>query len=55
VEIPYSFGGEHGRVLVEVVANTDPVRVGKTERERGMPMCTASAEFSARGYRALLG
>ncbi|MGH3318012.1 MAG: hypothetical protein ACRDO0_17865 [Nocardioidaceae bacterium] len=55
MEILFSFGGEHGRVLVEVVANADPVSVGKTERERGMPMCTASVEFSARGYRALLG
>lgn len=55
MEIPFSFGGEQGRVLVEVVANADPVSVGKSERERGMPMCTASVEFSARGYRALLG
>lgn len=55
VEIPFSFGGEHGLVLADVVPNTDPVSVGKSDRERGMPMCTASAEFSARGYRALLG
>jgi hypothetical protein len=55
VEIPFDFGGDRGRVLVEVVANVDPVSVGKTERERGMPMCMASVEFSARGYRALLG
>ncbi len=55
MEIPFNFDGEQGRVLVEVAPNTDPVRVGKTERERGMPMCTASVEFSARGYRALVG
>jgi hypothetical protein len=55
VQIPFSFGNDHGRVLVEVVANEDPVTVGKTGRERGMPMCTASVDFSARGYRALLG
>nr|BFE74384.1 hypothetical protein GCM10020092_076850 [Actinoplanes digitatis] len=55
MEIPFSFGGEQGRVLVEVAANADPVSVGKSERELGMPMCTASVEFSALGYRALLG
>lgn len=55
MEIPISFDGDHGQVLVEVAANENPVSVGKTERERGMPMCTASVEFSARGYRALLG
>lgn len=55
MDIPFGFGGEHGRVLVDVVANADPVSTGKSERERGMPMCTASVEFSARGYRALLG
>ena len=55
MEITFGFGGDHGRVLVDVVANADPVSVGKSERERGMPMCTASVEFSARGYRALLG
>lgn len=55
MEIPFNFGGDHGRVLVEVIANADPVSVGKTEREHGMPMCTATVEFSARGYRAMLG
>jgi hypothetical protein len=55
VEIPFGFDGEHGRVLVDVVPNVNPASVGKSERERGMPMCTASVEFSARGYRALLG
>jgi hypothetical protein len=55
VEIRFDFGDEHGRVLVEVVPNADPVAVGKSERELGMPVCTASVEFSARGYRSLLG
>jgi hypothetical protein len=55
VEIPFSFGDDHGLVRADVVPNTDPVGVGKSERERGMPVCTASVEFSARGYRALLG
>ncbi|MEO3924931.1 hypothetical protein ABGB07_13865 [Micromonosporaceae bacterium B7E4] len=55
VEIRFDFGDERGRVLVEVVPNTDPVAVGKSERDLGMPGCTASVEFSARGYRSLLG
>ncbi|MEV4626820.1 hypothetical protein AB0J90_11095 [Micromonospora sp. NPDC049523] len=55
MEIRFDFGGENGRVLVDVVPNTEPVAVGKTERELGMPVCTASVEFGARGYRSLLG
>ncbi|PTA47856.1 hypothetical protein [Micromonospora sp. RP3T] len=55
MEIRFDFGGEHGRVMVEVVPNADPVALGKTERERGMPVCTASVEFSAGGYRSMLG
>jgi hypothetical protein len=55
VEIPFAFDGERGRVLADVVANIDPIAVGKSDRERGMPVCSASVEFSARGYRALLG
>jgi hypothetical protein len=31
------------------------VAVGKNQRDLGMPVCTASVEFSARGYRSLLG
>ena len=55
MEIPFTFDGDRGRVSVEVTANSDPVTVGKSERERGMPMCTATVEFSAHGYRGLLG
>lgn len=55
MEILFEFGGAEGRVGVDVVANTDPVSVGKSEQEHGMPMCSASVEFSARGYRALMG
>jgi hypothetical protein len=55
MEIRFDFGDEHGRVWVEAEPNADPVAFGKRERERGMPVCTASVEFSARGYRALLG
>ncbi|GAB3979349.1 hypothetical protein V1634_16675 [Plantactinospora veratri] len=55
MEIRFDFDDEHGRVLVDVTPNTDPVAIGKSEREVGMPVCTASVEFSARGYRSLLG
>ncbi|WP_422769784.1 hypothetical protein ACN28C_24035 [Plantactinospora sp. WMMC1484] len=55
MEIRFDVGDERGRVLVEVAPNVDPVAVGKSERDRGMPVCTASVEFSARGYRSLLG
>jgi hypothetical protein len=55
MEVRFEFGDAHGRVVVEVVPNSDPVAVGKSERDLGMPVCTASVEFSARGYRSLLG
>lgn len=55
MEIPFRFDGDHGRVLAEITPNIDPISVGKTERERGLPTCTASVKFSARGYRGLLG
>ena len=55
MKIPFEFDGNHGRVIVQVSPNIDPISVGKGERERGMPMCTAAVEFSARGYRGLLG
>ncbi|MFY1696440.1 MULTISPECIES: hypothetical protein [unclassified Solwaraspora] len=55
MQIYFDFDGDQGRVSVEVVPNDDPVAVGKSERELGMPVCTASVEFSARGYRSMLG
>lgn len=55
MEIRFDFGDEHGRVSVEVLPNTDPVAVGKSERDLDMPVCTACVEFGARGYRSLLG
>jgi hypothetical protein len=55
VEIPFAFDVDHGRVFVDVAPNTDPVSLGKSERERGLPACTASVQFSAGGYRGLLG
>jgi hypothetical protein len=55
MEIPFAFGGDRGAIRAEVVPNDDPVAVGKSERDRGMPMCTATVEFAARGYRSLLG
>ncbi|WP_203718844.1 hypothetical protein [Asanoa siamensis] len=55
MEILFRFDGENGRVLLEVAADRDPSSVGKSAQDLGMPMCTASVEFRARGYRALLG
>ena len=55
VRIPFEFAGDRGLVTVEVAPNTEPSSVGKSERERGLPVCTASVEFGARGYRGLVG
>jgi hypothetical protein len=55
VRIPFEFAGDRGLVTVDVTPNTEPLSVGKSERERGMPVCTAFVEFGARGYRGLLG
>ncbi|MFI5493710.1 hypothetical protein [Actinoplanes sp. NPDC051859] len=55
ISIPFAFEGDHGTVHIDVSANDNPASVGKTTREHGMPMCTATVTFSARGYRGMLG
>ena len=48
--------GEKGSIQVECVANDDPQFWGCWHATaRGFPVCTASVEYPARGYRSLLG
>ena len=55
MEIWFSYGGDHGTIHATVVPSDDPVALGKSEQDRGMPVCTATVEFSAQGYRAMVG
>ena len=48
--------GEAGRVHVECVANEDPDFYGCWwSVAKGFPVCTATVDYPARGYRSMLG
>ena len=48
--------GEAGKVHVECVPNADPDFYGCWwSVARGFPVCTATVEYPARGYRSMLG
>ena len=51
------FAWEHinGEITVDCVPNRDPLGLGCPPDAAGFPSCTASVNFPAKGYRALLG
>jgi len=61
--LPFALRGATGRVDVEVLPNTDPVRMGQPlvaigfdeERFRGFPVVRASITYSGEGIRAAMG
>jgi hypothetical protein len=55
VLVPFTARGIDGTVTVTVEENSEPARVGSTDWATGFPMCTASIEWDATGYNALLG
>jgi hypothetical protein len=55
VELEFQHDGERGRVVITCVPNDDPASVGKSGAGRDFPVCTATIEYSGRGYRALFG
>lgn len=55
MEIPFTHQGQTGRIVVSVQATRDPTAVGAREGALGLANCTATIEFSAEGYLALLG
>ena len=55
MEIDFRHDGDQGRVTVTCVPNDDPTAVGKGERARGFPVCSATISYPGRGYRALFG
>jgi hypothetical protein len=53
--IDFEHDGLRGYVLVSCEPNDDPAAVGKPRNARGFPMCTATIDYSGRGYRSMLG
>jgi hypothetical protein len=61
--LPFVLRGASGRVHVELLRNTDPVRLGHAlvaigfdeERFRGFPVVRASITYSGEGLRAAMG
>lgn len=47
--------GQAGRIDVEVVANTDPPRLGCNEDNLAFPACTASVQYPGGGYLSMFG
>lgn len=54
-EFPFSARRRLGRVSVTVSENLDPESVGSVPAAAGFPACSATVEYDASGYLAMLG
>jgi hypothetical protein len=55
-DVRFSFDGQPGSVHVECVPNLDPNFWGCwSETAEGFPVCTATVDYPARGYRSMVG
>ncbi len=55
-DVGFTWLGEAGMVHVECVPNTDPEFYGCwSPVAEGFPVCTATVDYPARGYRSMLG
>jgi hypothetical protein len=55
MELGFTHHGQKGRVIVNVQTTVDPTVFGARDGALGLANCTATIEFSAKGYLALLG
>lgn len=55
VAFAFMHDGNHGRVEVSVVANTDPPSLGCNDDNLGFPACTASVDYPGGGYQRMVG
>jgi hypothetical protein len=56
IDVDFVWTGEAGTVHVECVPNTDSAFWGCWHRAAdGFPVCTATVEYPARGYRSMMG
>ncbi len=53
--IEFVHQGRSGRIRVACSPSLDPSSIGKPERTRGFPQCTARLEFELGGYAAFFG
>lgn len=55
MEIPFTYQGQNGRVVITVQTTRNPTVIGAREGSAGLANCQATIEFSAEGYLALFG
>jgi hypothetical protein len=56
LDCDFSWSGDHGSIHVECVSNDDPKFWGVWHSTAsGFPVCTATVEYPARGYRSMFG
>ncbi len=55
IEVAFAHQNHKGRVFVTTERTLSPVILGVGDSALGLANCTATIEFSARGYRGLLG
>ena len=55
MEIPFSYQGHHGRVTVYVEKTLEPAVLGARDGALGLANCTATIEYTGRGYEQLFG
>lgn len=53
--LKFLHGGRNGSIQVTCSPSLDPLSIGKPERTRGFPKCTATLEFELGGYAAFFG
>ncbi len=51
----FSWDGEEGAIAIDCVRNANPQALGCRPGALGLPACTATVSFPARGYRAMFG
>ena len=55
MEIPFTYQGHNGRVVVSLEATLTPATLGARDGALGLASCKATIEFSADGYLGNLG
>jgi hypothetical protein len=55
MEIPFTYQGHEGRVIVNLETTLSPETLGVGDSALGLANCKATIEFSAGGYLGLLG
>lgn len=55
MEIPFTYNGHNGGVVVSIERTLEPLILGAHDGAIGLANCTATIEFDGRGYQQLFG